>query len=472
MSAPRSVFWFRRDLRTSDHPALSYATKVGPTFPLFVVDPILWSKSGLPRRQWLARSLAALNESLDGKLLIAYGDPVGVVEAVASSLNAQQVVVTADHGRYGRRRDRDVADAAATRGINFVEVDSNYLVPPGTITSEGGNSYRVFTAFFRRWLEVKERYLSRIDPDIAKLAPNFESVAQVPLADEFLAHALAEPNTDFLTSPGEASAMSGWMRFVRSELVDYASHRDRPDLTGTSMLSPHLRFGEIHPRTLVADLQRLTGDGPDAYLRELAWRDFMADVWRNNPQSFEQSIDRRFDQEMEWNRGPSADREFQLWSTGMTGYPLIDAGMRQLRHTGWMHNRVRMVCASFLVKDLHLPWQAGAAEFMRLLADADPANNQQNWQWVAGAGNDAAPFFRVFNPTVQGKKFDPSGNYVRQWVPELASLPGQLIHEPWTPRAQSLLTAHDSTYPAPMVDHAEERNVALARFSVLPQRNP
>lgn len=471
MSPRGSVFWFRRDLRTTDHPALRAAMQDGPTYPLFVIDPILWSNSGTPRRQWLAHSLACLNDSLAGKLHISYGRPVDVIKAVVASLGVQQIVVTTDYGRYGRRRDNEVAAAARTLGVTFTGLDSNYLVPPGSIRSSNGTSYRVFTAFFRRWLEVKDRYLSIFNPELGTPLRCPTSIVQDRRVGEILAQTADEPATAFLAEPGEKSALLHWKQFVDSGLFDYASRRDRPDLAGTSMMSAHLRFGEIHPRTLAADLTQLPGDGPASYLRELAWRDFMADVWHNSPAAYEQSIDRRFDIDMEWNQGPVADQAFQLWRTGMTGFPLVDAGMRQLRHTGWMHNRVRMVCASFLVKDLHIPWQVGAAEFMRLLADADPASNQQNWQWVAGAGNDAAPFFRVFNPTVQAKKFDPHGDYVRRWVPELASLPGSLVHEPWTQRAQSLLSASAADYPAPMVDHADERTVALARFSVLPQRN-
>jgi deoxyribodipyrimidine photo-lyase len=256
-----------------------------------------------------------------------------------------------------------------------------------------------------------------------------------------------------LPPAGEAAAHAAWDAFRASRLTGYGSTRNRPDLDATSRLSHHLRFGEIHPRTLLAAL----GPDDDTFRRELCWREFYADVLATHPSSARLSLDRRFDDDMTWTEGDAADAAFEAWRTGRTGYPLVDAGMRQLRAEGWMHNRVRMVVASFLVKDLHLPWQAGAAEFMRHLCDGDLASNAHGWQWTAGCGTDAAPFYRVFNPVRQGLSFDPDGVYVRRYVPELAHLPGAAAHEPWNAPDGD---AHG--YPARIVDHAVERLAALA----------
>jgi deoxyribodipyrimidine photo-lyase len=232
--------------------------------------------------------------------------------------------------------------------------------------------------------------------------------------------------------------------------------RNRPDVAGTSAMSHHLKWGEIHPRSLLADL----GPDDEVFRKELAWREFYADVLAQAPASARTSLDARFDDAMRWHTGPTADEHFEAWRLGRTGYPLVDAGMRQLRAEGWMHNRVRMVVASFLVKDLHLPWQRGAAEFMRWLRDADLASNSHGWQWTAGCGTDASPFYRVFNPVLQGLKFDPDGDYVRRYVPELRHLAGPAVHEPWR-----VIDGLAHGYPEPMVDHAAERQVALADYA-------
>jgi deoxyribodipyrimidine photo-lyase len=263
-----------------------------------------------------------------------------------------------------------------------------------------------------------------------------------------------------LPPAGEAAAWERWASFAAAGLAEYKARRDRPDVDGTSTLSHHLRFGEIHPRSLLAQL----GDGPgdEAYRRELCWREFYADVLFQAPDSARSSLDRRFDEVMTWTRGPIADERFEAWATGRTGYPFVDAGMRQLRADGWIHNRVRMVVASFLVKDLHLPWQRGAREFMHWLRDGDLASNVHGWQWTAGCGTDAAPFFRVFNPVLQGRKFDPDGDYVRRYVPELAHLEGGTVHEPW-----AVPDGYAGGYAERIVDHHAERDAALRDYAAL-----
>lgn len=271
------------------------------------------------------------------------------------------------------------------------------------------------------------------------------------------------PATDVdLPRAGEDAARERWHDFLRDDLAGYDVDRDRPDLDVTSSMSVHLKHGEIHPRTMLADLAgagrgasgRLAGSVA-TYRSELAWREFHADVLWHHPSATGRSL-REVVPEDAWATGTDADRAFTAWAEGRTGYPLVDAGMRQLLGQGWVHNRVRMVVASFLVKDLHVPWQRGAAHFMAWLVDGDVPQNQLNWQWVAGTGRDAAPFFRIFNPVTQGRKFDPDGTYVRRWVPELRDVPGGAVHEPW-----ALPGGVPPGSPERMVDHAHERRVAL-----------
>jgi deoxyribodipyrimidine photo-lyase len=258
-----------------------------------------------------------------------------------------------------------------------------------------------------------------------------------------------------LPTAGEDAAMRRWRAFRDGPLADYGTARNRPDLAGTSQLSTALKFGEVHPRTLLAELDP---ERHDAFAKELAWREFYADVLFHRPETAREYLR----QEYARMRYAAPGQDFDAWCEGRTGYPFVDAGMRQLRAEGWVHNRVRMVVASFLVKDLHVEWQHGARHFMRWLRDGDLASNQHGWQWVAGCGTDAAPYFRVFNPVGQGVKFDPSGDYVRRYVPELRHLTGAAAHTPWNAD-----DGYDHGYPTRILDHAEERAEALARLAEL-----
>jgi deoxyribodipyrimidine photo-lyase len=308
----------------------------------------------------------------------------------------------------------------------------------------------VFTPFRRAWL----------DHGWAAPAPRPRAVPWLAVPTDGVPDA---PPTDVeLPVAGERAARERWRLFVEHGLATYGEHRDRPDLDGTSAMSVPLKYGEVHPRTLLADLAGERSDSAATYRSELAWREFHADVLWHHPDAATRSL-RTVVPDDAWARGAAADVAFDAWCEGRTGYPLVDAGMRQLRATGAMHNRVRMVVASFLVKDLHIEWQRGARHFLTWLVDGDVSQNQLNWQWVAGTGRDAAPYFRVFNPVLQGEKFDPDGSYVRRWVPELRDVPGRAVHQPWRlgPRAPA-------AYPARIVDHAAERDVALEAFSRRP----
>ncbi len=439
------VHWFRRDLRLADNPALTAAARGRDVVGLFVVDDRLLGPSGPPRRAQLRRSLDALDASMDGALVVRWGDPAAVVPAVAAEAGAVEVYGANDHGPYGRRRDERVAAALGAAGRSLVRVDGPYAVAPGTVATGAGTPFKVFTPYYRAW--------STIPP-----------VPPVPAPPVTWCRALASdelptaPDRSYdAPDPGEEAALRRLDAFLDGPADAYGDHRDRPDLDATSRLSIDLKWGTLHPRQILARL----GPEHEPFRRQVAWRDFYGtflDAW---PATARANVAPALDA-MVFDTGPVADERFEAWSRGRTGYPIVDAGMRQLAASGWMHNRVRMITASFLVKDLHLHWRRGAAWFMRHLLDGDLASNQHGWQWVAGTGTDAAPFFRVFNPTAQGRKFDPDGAYVRRWVPELGPVADRWVHEPWKDPAGA-----PPGYPAPVVDHATERDVALARYQAV-----
>jgi deoxyribodipyrimidine photo-lyase len=453
-----SVLWFRRDLRLGDHPALLAAADDGGrrhgVVPLFVIDPHLWRPSGPVRRAWLLRSLRDLDRRAAGRLVVRHGDPADVVPALAAEVGADRVHVTADAGPYGRRRDTAVAAALETAGRRLVATGTPYAVGPGTVTQPSGDPYKVFSPFYRAWTRhgwpgpapsaaVATGGLWARDVDSEELPPE-------PDAAEMAGTALPDV--------GEDAALRRWRAFRDGVLEGYDESRNRPDIPGTSALSAHLKYGEIHPRTLLAHIADLRTPAADSYRSELCWREFYADVLWHRPESARQNLRHEFDRMPVDEPGP----RFDAWREGRTGYPFVDAGMRQLLAEGWVHNRVRMVVASFLVKDLHIWWPLGARYFMARLRDGDLASNQHGWQWVAGSGTDPAPFFRIFNPVTQGEKFDPNGDYVRRYVPELRHLAGKAAHEPWTsPEGY----AHG--YPPRIVDHAAERAEALRRYEAI-----
>lgn len=445
-----TVLWFRRDLRLLDQPALEGAHDAaagGGVLPLFVLDPFLWNRSGSRRRVWLLRSLHALREATDGALVLRTGAPEVVVPAMIDSISAHSVHVTGDAGPYGRARDERVEQQLGR--IPLVRHSSAYAVAPGEVTKSDGTAYRVFTAYFRGW----EQRAAAMGPDPWAHSPLWlRGPYSDPIPDE---PALTGVN---LPTTGEQAALARWQRFQDGDLCRYREERDRPDHRGTSMLSAHLKFGEIHPRTILSDLHRHSCTGAAAFRRQLAWRDFYADVLWHRPNTAREPFRPEFEAITHDEPGVAFDR----WCEGRTGFPFVDAGMRQLNTTGWLHNRARMVVASFLVKDLHVHWRHGARYFMRQLNDGDLASNQHGWQWVAGSGTDAAPYFRVFNPVLQGIRFDPQGDYVRRWVPELRHLSDRSAHEPW-----SVPEGYIRGYPERMIEHEAARREALRRYERL-----
>lgn len=447
-----SLVWLRRDLRVRDNPVLVEAlADGGDAVVLFVLDPALWDGAGPARRAWLAATLRSLDERLDGRLEVRYGDPAEVVPARAREHGATEVHVTGEVTPWGRRRDRAVAEALAGRDVAWRPWGTPYAVAPGTVLTGGGTAYQVFTPFARAWRE-HGRPDPAPTPSLDRLAGGEDDGRVARLLDAASAEAPAG-----MPEAGEEAAWRRWAHFRDELLDDYATDRDRADLDGTSRLSPHLHLGVLHPRSLLAGLADRDGAGPQTYVTELAWREFYADVLWHRPDSAWADLKPlrvAYDE-----HPPGEDSALASWRAGTTGYPLVDAGMRQLLHEGWMHNRVRMVAASFLTKDLHTWWPVGARHFLDHLVDGDVASNNHGWQWVAGTGTDASPYFRVFNPVTQGKRFDPDGAYVRRWVPELAHLAGRAAHEPWRHP-----DGYDHGYPVRIVDHAEARLEALARY--------
>ena len=439
--------WFRRDLRLADNEALVAAARAGSVTPLFVIDPKFFERSGAPRLVFLLRNLQELNKSMGGVLVVRTGNPVDVVCAVAQEVGATEVFAAKDFAPYGQARDAQVDAALRKVGAELRSVGSAYAVDPGIVRKADNTPYAVFTPFSKIWLSNGWSAPLSQPQVVWHGAP---AVASDDLPAEPACGAT-------LPAAGENAAWKVWESFRDAALNGYAEKRNNPDINGTSQLSPYLRFGLVHPRSLLAEL----GDSKShsVFRSELCWREFYADVLFHQPRTVWENLQPKMNK-MTHDTGADAVARFDVWCKGETGFPIVDAGMKQMLATGWMHNRVRMIVASFLVKDLHLPWQWGAKFFMRHLVDGDIASNNHGWQWTAGTGTDASPYFRIFNPISQGERFDPQGSYVRQWIPELRELADDAVHSPWT---LGLL----NPYIAPMVDHAEERLISLDRYKAV-----
>jgi deoxyribodipyrimidine photo-lyase len=440
--ATRSLFWFRRDLRLADNPALldSLAAAEG-TVALFIMDDDVAQRAGPYRRAYLADSLAKLAGSLGDRLAVISGDPVTVLREVIARYQISSVHAARAYAPYGVA----IETALAASGVKVEYTGSNYAVAPGRVRKPDGTNYRVYTPFFRAWQAHGWREPAP-EPDNLTLIQPAENDRNLPT--------WSAPEGVVIQAAGEAAALSRWQAYAAGGLSSYDLLRNKPGVPGTSRLSPHLRWGEIHPRTLLANLDQTSAH--DVFRKEIAWREFYADILHHNPHTSRDYYNPVFST-MRYDN--SVDK-LAAWCNGMTGYPIVDAGMRQLRQEGWMHNRVRMVVASFLIKDLHLEWQLGAEHFMKYLIDNDVASNSHGWQWTAGCGTDASPYYRVFNPVEQGKRFDPEGEYIRAYVPELRHLQAPDIHEPW-----EFLDGYSHGYPEKIVEHSAERLESLARLA-------
>jgi len=470
------LVWFRNDLRLEDNPALLAAVESGaPVIPIFVWSPqeeSPWAP-GAASRWWLHQSLTRLDQALRRKgvrLVVRRGPALAALRSLRAETGASAVFWNRCYEPAVLQRDTKLKAALRADGLEVRTFNASLLFEPWTVRTKAKKPFQVFTPFWKACLA------GAAPPPLA--APrHVDGPARWPESVGLEALEL-QPRVDWASGlrqtwrPGESGAHEQLERFVDEALVHYPDGRDRPAMALTSRLSPHLRFGEIGPRQVwqavnaSAFAEEMPGllRGAEVYLRELGWREFAYHLLFHFPHTTELPLRREFEH-FPWDED---ERSLRAWQRGRTGYPIVDAGMRELWATGWMHNRVRMLVASFLVKDLLLPWQSGAAWFWDTLVDADLANNTLGWQWTAGCGADAAPYFRIFNPISQGEKFDPAGDYVKRWVPELAGLPAQWIHKPWQAPPSVLAAAEVAigrTYPAPIIDHAAARRRALAALA-------
>jgi deoxyribodipyrimidine photo-lyase len=456
----RAIWWIRRDLRLHENEALQAALRAcDEVIPVWVADPALLgspiaSEKRLAFLQHGLASLAAALEARGSRLIVRHGDPAAVLPSLLAESGATAVFTEADYTPYARRRDEAVA-----RVTPLQLVDGLAIRPPGSVRKADGTPYTAFSAFRRAWLAQPPSWDS--EPVAAP-----ERLATPPLlASEPLA--LADgPEANRLFPAGEAEALRRFDNFVANDLAGYAERRNHLDEPGTSALSPYLRLGMLSVRRAAAAAWAANGhanSGARAWLDELIWRDFFIHILYHFPAVRDESFRPQF-RRLPWRTNHEL---LYAWKEGRTGYPLVDAAMRQLAATGWVHNRARMVAASFLSKDLLLDWRLGERWFRRHLLDGDVAVNNGNWQWVAGTGTDAAPYFRIFSPAAQGKKHDPAGRYVRRWLPELANVPDRYVHEPWRmPQALQMQTGCriGEDYPAPIIDRQENRLRVLAFF--------
>jgi len=457
-SAP-ALLWFRQDLRLADNPALAAALDCGsPVVPVFIWAPEEegdWPP-GAASRWWLHQSLTSLSAELrkrGSRLIIRRGPTAAALSRLVAESGASAVFWNRRYEPAAVARDREVKSTLRKGGASAASFNGSLLFEPWTICNGSQQPFRVFTPF---WHACLNKPLAPACEDAPRRLP---SPGHWPHSLE-LSELSLEPAVDWaggfrqVWQPGEAGARRQLRRFLREALAEYPANRDRPGLAGTSRLSPHLHFGEISPgqvRRAVLGAASGNHEACDAYLRQLGWREFAYHLLYHHPESPRQALRRQF-AAFPWRMHPE---HFQAWTRGKTGYPLVDAGMRELWNTGWMHNRVRMVAASFLVKHLLIDWQAGAAWFWDTLVDADLANNTLGWQWVAGCGADAAPYFRIFRPAIQAGKFDPGGDYIHRWVPELKQGPGSELSK---------------AYALPIVEHGEARERALAALESIRNR--
>ena len=448
--AKTSIIWFRRDLRINDHPALLAAIESAEqVIPLFILDKKQIDEAGEKLLAYMGQSLRALDESLGNRLHIIEGDQVEVLKELIAAHGVEEVHISAEYERYGAERDARVEAA----GIKLVRTGSPYAVTPGRVLKPSdATPYKVYTPFYRGWRTHGYRAPAVTPKKFAVVQPTdkYRAFPDFPM-----------PEAVDVIEAGEAAALKRFKEFTKNGLDSYDENRNLASIDGTSKMSTYLKFGEIHPRTLLANLGE--SKAHDTFRKEIAWREFYADVLFNNPMTDIDYYAPKF-KEMRYDK---PGKQFKAWCEGKTGYPFVDAAMRQLLLEGWMHNRTRMVVASFLVKDLHLEWQIGERFFAEHLVDYDVASNAHGWQWTAGCGTDASPYYRIFNPIEQGKRFDENGDYIRRYVPELAHLSASEIHEPWL-----FLDGYSKGYSERVVDHAIERLESLARLQEIKADKP
>nr|WP_316627958.1 deoxyribodipyrimidine photo-lyase [uncultured Brevundimonas sp.] len=461
------ILWFRRDLRLHDNPALNQAAETGrPILPVFILDDHYDRPIGAASRWWLDKSLRALGAALKdrgARLILRRGDAHACLQALIAETGADAVFMNRLFEPKAFEQDAEIAHALKAQGVDCRGFNGTLMCRPGAVLNGSGNPYRVFTPFLKTLLAMAEAPLHTTGPRRMETLPQ---TASDDLDDWGLHPAAPDWSGGFDWTPGEAGAAQALATFLADGLATYGKDRDFLDRPASSRLSPHLHWGEISPLRAIERARQAAKAGKVApaeaekFVAEIGWREFSAHLLHQFPYIVDHAFRPEYDA-MPWRDDPEG---LEAWRRGRTGYPLVDAGMRQLWATGWMHNRVRMIVASFLIKHLLIDWREGEAWFWDTLVDADLASNVQNWQWVAGSGADASPYFRIFNPVAQGEKFDSHGGYVRRWVPELARLPDRWLHTPWTAPAEALRDAgvrlgHD--YPRPIVEHDKARARAL-----------
>lgn len=468
------IVWFRNDLRLADNPALAAAAKTGaPLIPVFVLENGVGREPGAASKWWLHHALASLDADLTERyglrLVLRRGEPSEVLRHLVEETNARGVYWNRRYSQAGIAADKTIKSALKADGTDAESFNGHLLYEPWQIENKSGEPFRVFSAF---WRTARQISFTAPTPAPKTIPEHGQTLSSEDL--DALGLAPTSPNWAAewpdLWTPGEDGAVRQLDHFIDTALLHYAQDRDRPDLEHTSRLSPYLAWGNISVRSVAARIESLEGDAPtkarEKFLSELGWREFSYHLLYHFPHLPTDNFVQTFD-DFPWREDADS---LGAWQRGESGYPIVDAGMRELWQTGWMHNRVRMVVASFLTKHLLIHWREGEAWFWDTLVDADPANNSASWQWVAGSGADAAPYFRMFNPTLQGEKFDPNGDYVRTYVPEIANLPNGVIHKPWAADSKTLDEAGiqlGKTYPRPIVEHARARERALDAFQTI-----
>jgi len=474
------IFWYRQDLRIDDLPGLSAAAATGrPLVMCYVLDEVSPGElaTGAASQWWLHHSLAALTAQLEhegGRLLLLTGSARDALTELARAVDAEAVYCSRCYEPWAAELEKDLHDTLQEDGVAFKRYPGSLLFEPETVETQSGGPFKVFTPFWKACMQKE------VPSPVSSVRDALSFYRNTPDGLSLESFALTPKNPDWaagwdsLWEPGAEGARKTLQQFLQNSLDDYARGRDHPHLNATSHLSPHLHFGEVSPRQVWHAVQahcegkRALVEQRRKFLSELGWREFCYHLLHHFPTLPEAPFKTQF-RDFPWLGNA---RHLRAWQRGRTGYPIVDAGMRELWHTGYMHNRVRMIVASFLTKHLLLHWQRGEAWFRDTLVDADLANNVCGWQWVAGSGADAAPYFRIFNPTLQGKKFDAGGDYVRRWVPEIEALPDKYIHEPAAAPDEVLAQAGirlGDTYPAPIVEHKAAREAALAAYDEVKQ---
>lgn len=465
-----SIVWFRQDFRVSDNPALLAASQLGTVLPIYILDT-LSPKScrlGKASKVYLHYALSELNESLGGKLNLYVGNPEKIISKLVKMYNIQNVFWNRCYEPWLISADESLKNQLETSNIHYSIFNGSYLWEPEKILKEDGTYYKIFGAYKRKVLNLNPRkpYSAPKNLMLMQDCKNKIQVQDFELIPEHHWH----EKMKIQYAIGETEAKKKLVAFIKHDLLDYKQRRDYPAEEHTSKLSAHLHFGEISPYQIwdavCSKSSNIPTEDREHFLSELLWREFSCYLLYHFKELYKDNVIKKFDN-FPWKNETTM---LKAWQTGHTGYPMVDAGMRELWQTGYMHNRVRMIVASFLVKNLMIHWHYGRDWFWDCLLDADLANNSASWQWVAGCGVDSAPYFRIFNPTMQGKKFDPDGNYIKKYVPELIKLPSRYLFEPWEAPAHVLKAAGvvlGDTYPRPMIDLKKSRAAALMSYKML-----